>query len=71
MLCFGVKEFSVIPPQSASGVVLDAPEACKLLSAVAIALSNCSRFQWQTIHVKKAKAVGASVSGTAHEKESN
>lgn len=33
----------VIAPQSASGVVLDAPEASKLLSAVAIALSNCSR----------------------------
>ncbi|KAF7824754.1 rab3 GTPase-activating protein catalytic subunit isoform X1 [Senna tora] len=41
-LCFGVKEFLVIAPQSASGVVLDAPEASKLLSAVAIALSNCS-----------------------------
>ncbi|EOY34578.1 Rab3 GTPase-activating protein catalytic subunit isoform 2 [Theobroma cacao] len=41
-LCFGVKEFLVILPQSASGVVLDAPEASKLLSAVAIALSNCS-----------------------------
>ncbi|XP_022729559.1 rab3 GTPase-activating protein catalytic subunit-like isoform X3 [Durio zibethinus] len=41
-LCFGVKEFLVISPQSASGVVLDAPEASKLLSAVAIALSNCS-----------------------------
>ncbi|KAM7258011.1 hypothetical protein ACFE04_013752 [Oxalis oulophora] len=40
-LCFGVKEFLVIAPQSASGVVLDAPEASKLLSAVAIALSNC------------------------------
>lgn len=35
--------FQVIAPQSASGVVLDAPEASKLLSAVAIALSNCSR----------------------------
>ncbi|KAK6144700.1 hypothetical protein DH2020_021520 [Rehmannia glutinosa] len=34
--------FGVITPQSASGVVLDAPEASKLLSAVAIALSNCS-----------------------------
>lgn len=34
----------VIAPQSASGVVLDAPEASKLLSAVAIALSNCSWF---------------------------
>ncbi|KAH1196981.1 Rab3 GTPase-activating protein catalytic subunit [Glycine max] len=42
-LCFGVKEFLVIAPQSASGVVLDAPESSKLLSAIAIALSNCSR----------------------------
>ncbi|KAH1045383.1 hypothetical protein J1N35_036167 [Gossypium stocksii] len=33
----------VISPQSASGVVLDAPEATKLLSAVSIALANCSR----------------------------
>lgn len=41
-LSFGVKEFLVIAPQSASGVVLDAPEASKLLSAVAIALSNCA-----------------------------
>ncbi|KAG8380588.1 hypothetical protein BUALT_Bualt06G0031100 [Buddleja alternifolia] len=41
-LSFGVTEFLVIAPQSASGVVLDAPEASKLLSAVAIALSNCS-----------------------------
>ncbi|KAL2317452.1 hypothetical protein Fmac_031328 [Flemingia macrophylla] len=41
-LCFGVKEFLVIVPQSASGAILDAPEASKLLSAVAIALSNCS-----------------------------
>ncbi|GAV66569.1 Rab3-GTPase_cat domain-containing protein [Cephalotus follicularis] len=41
-LCFGVKEFLVIAPQSASGVLLNAPEASKLLSAVAIALSNCS-----------------------------
>ncbi|XP_021909705.1 rab3 GTPase-activating protein catalytic subunit isoform X2 [Carica papaya] len=41
-LCFGVKDFLVIAPQSASGVILDAPEASKLLSAVAIALSNCS-----------------------------
>ncbi|PPR83224.1 hypothetical protein GOBAR_AA37484 [Gossypium barbadense] len=41
-LCFGVKEFLVISPQSASGVVLDAPESSKLLSSVAIALSNCS-----------------------------
>ncbi|XLT12716.1 hypothetical protein HN51_058406, partial [Arachis hypogaea] len=36
--------FDVIAPQSASGVLLDAPEASKLLSAVAIALSNCSRW---------------------------
>nr|XP_025629169.1 uncharacterized protein LOC112722382 isoform X2 [Arachis hypogaea] len=42
-LCFGVKEFLLIAPQSASGVVLDAPEASRLLSAVAIALSNSSR----------------------------
>lgn len=35
--------WQVISPQSASGVVLDAPEASKLLSSVAIALSNCSR----------------------------
>lgn len=41
-LSFGVKEFLVIAPQSASGVVLDSPEASKLLSAVAIALSSCS-----------------------------
>ncbi|KAL0298974.1 UNVERIFIED_CONTAM: Rab3 GTPase-activating protein catalytic subunit, partial [Sesamum radiatum] len=41
-LSFGVKDFLVIAPLSASGVVLDAPEASKLLSAVAIALSNCS-----------------------------
>lgn len=40
-LSFGVKEFLLIAPISASGVVLDAPEASKLLSAVAIALSNC------------------------------
>lgn len=41
-LAFGVSDFLVIAPVSASGVVLDAPESCKLLSAVAIALSNCS-----------------------------
>ncbi|KAL6503625.1 hypothetical protein OROGR_025548 [Orobanche gracilis] len=35
----------VITPHSASGVVLGAPEASKLLSAVAIALSNCSWFE--------------------------
>ncbi|XP_052725452.1 uncharacterized protein LOC108323590 isoform X2 [Vigna angularis] len=33
----------VISPKSLSNVVLDAPEACKLLSVVVIALSNCSR----------------------------
>ncbi|VFR01972.1 unnamed protein product [Cuscuta campestris] len=38
---FGVKDFLVIAPLSASGVLLDRPEATKLLSAVAIALSNC------------------------------
>lgn len=40
-LAFGVSEFLIIAPKSASGVVLDSPEASKLLSAVAIALSNC------------------------------
>nr|CAD1841900.1 unnamed protein product [Ananas comosus var. bracteatus] len=40
-LSFGVAEFLVIAPLSASGVVLDDPESTKLLSAVAIALSNC------------------------------
>ncbi|XP_020578793.1 rab3 GTPase-activating protein catalytic subunit isoform X3 [Phalaenopsis equestris] len=40
-LSFGVTGFLVIAPLSASGVVLDAPESSKLLSAVAIALSNC------------------------------
>lgn len=39
-LSFGVTGFLVIAPLSASGVVLDAPESSKLLSAVAIALSN-------------------------------
>ncbi|WVZ06392.1 hypothetical protein V8G54_019738 [Vigna mungo] len=33
----------VISPKSVSSVVLDAPEPSKLLSAIAIALSNCSR----------------------------
>ncbi|KAJ9698753.1 hypothetical protein PVL29_007691 [Vitis rotundifolia] len=41
-LADGPKNLLVIAPQSASGVVLDAPEASKLLSAIAIALSNCS-----------------------------
>jgi len=36
-----LKYYQVIAPLSASGVVLDAPESSKLLSAVAIALSNC------------------------------
>ncbi|XP_020273747.1 rab3 GTPase-activating protein catalytic subunit isoform X2 [Asparagus officinalis] len=40
-LSFGVSQFLVIAPLSASGVVLDAPESSKLLSAVATALSNC------------------------------
>ncbi|KAL0750677.1 hypothetical protein Bca101_032680 [Brassica carinata] len=42
-LCFGVKDFLLIAPQSASGVLLDTPESSKLLSSVAIALSNCAR----------------------------
>ncbi|RID41264.1 hypothetical protein BRARA_J01237 [Brassica rapa] len=41
-LCFGVKDFLLIAPQSASGVLLDTPESSKLLSSVAIALSNCA-----------------------------
>ncbi|KAL8129045.1 hypothetical protein V2J09_018200 [Rumex salicifolius] len=44
-LSFGVNDFLVISPKSASSVVLDPPEASKLLSAIAIALSNCSS-QW-------------------------
>lgn len=40
-LWFGVKEFLVLAPLSMSGVILDAPEATLLLSAVSIALSNC------------------------------
>nr|KYP59673.1 Rab3 GTPase-activating protein catalytic subunit [Cajanus cajan] len=51
-LCYGVKEFLVIAPQSASGVVLDAPEASKLLSAIAIALSNCSRESFSVMGLK-------------------
>ncbi|KAL6580891.1 hypothetical protein OROMI_006814 [Orobanche minor] len=39
---FATSNDGVITPHSASGVVLSAPEASKLLSAVAIALSNCS-----------------------------
>jgi hypothetical protein len=39
-----VKDFLLIAPQSASGVLLDTPESSKLLSAVAIALSNCGRY---------------------------
>ena len=41
-------DHQVIAPQSASGVVLDSPEACKLLSAVAIALTNCSRWVFES-----------------------
>uniref|UniRef100_A0ACD5XKJ0 Uncharacterized protein n=1 Tax=Avena sativa TaxID=4498 RepID=A0ACD5XKJ0_AVESA len=40
-LSFGVDDFLIIAPLSASGVVLDDPESTKLLSSVAIALSNC------------------------------
>ncbi|XP_062210932.1 uncharacterized protein LOC133912285 isoform X3 [Phragmites australis] len=40
-LSFGVDEFLIIAPLSASGVVLDDPESTKLLSSVAIALSTC------------------------------
>jgi len=40
-LSFGVDEFLIIAPLSASGVILDDPESTKLLSSVAIALSNC------------------------------
>ncbi|GJN31174.1 hypothetical protein PR202_gb19538 [Eleusine coracana subsp. coracana] len=44
-LSFGVNDFLIIAPLSASGVVLDDPESTKLLSSVAIALSNCGRFE--------------------------
>lgn len=40
-LWFGVHDFLVIAPVSMNGVILDAPEATLLLSAVSIALSNC------------------------------
>ncbi|XP_010228735.1 rab3 GTPase-activating protein catalytic subunit isoform X2 [Brachypodium distachyon] len=40
-LSFGVDDFLIIAPLSASGVVLDDPESTKLLSSIAIALSNC------------------------------
>ncbi|CAM0872740.1 unnamed protein product [Alopecurus aequalis] len=40
-LSFGVDEFLIIAPLSASGVILDDPESTKLLSSAAIALSNC------------------------------
>lgn len=40
-LWFGVQDFLVVAPISMSGVILDAPEATFLLSAVSIALSNC------------------------------
>ncbi|KAK1398662.1 Rab3 GTPase-activating protein catalytic subunit [Heracleum sosnowskyi] len=66
-LSFGVKEFLVIAPQSASGVVLDAPEASKLLSAVAIALSNSSSL-WPAfvpVHIPSRKAfIGIQNMGT-------
>ncbi|WOH01469.1 hypothetical protein DCAR_0520853 [Daucus carota subsp. sativus] len=66
-LSFGVEEFLVIAPQSASGVVLDAPEASKLLSAVAIALSNSSSL-WPAfvpVHVPSRKAyIGIQNMGT-------
>ncbi|XP_021851525.1 uncharacterized protein [Spinacia oleracea] len=45
-LAFGVTEFLIIAPQSASGVVLNPPESSKLLSAVAIAMSNCCCSLW-------------------------
>ncbi|KAH7287922.1 hypothetical protein KP509_31G003200 [Ceratopteris richardii] len=38
---FGVQDFLVLAPVSMSGVILDAPEATLLLSAVSVALSNC------------------------------
>ncbi|KAL8147976.1 hypothetical protein AgCh_005344 [Apium graveolens] len=66
-LSFGVEEFLVIAPQSASGVVLDAPEASKLLSAVAIALSNSSSL-WPAfvpVHIPSRKAfIGIQNMGT-------
>ncbi|KAJ7569404.1 hypothetical protein O6H91_01G076600 [Diphasiastrum complanatum] len=40
-LWFGVSDFLLISPISMSGVLLDASEATMLLSAVAVALSNC------------------------------
>ncbi|XP_074267812.1 uncharacterized protein LOC141591404 isoform X2 [Silene latifolia] len=66
-LAFGVTEFMVIAPQSASGVVLDSPEASKLLSAVAIASSNCNSL-WPTfvpVHDPSRKAhIGIQNMGT-------
>ncbi|KAL5720969.1 hypothetical protein ACHQM5_013584 [Ranunculus cassubicifolius] len=66
-LSFGVKEFLVIAPVSSSGVVLDAPEATKLLSSVAVALSNCSSL-WPAfvpVHVPSRKAyIGIQNMGT-------
>ncbi|KAK7289868.1 hypothetical protein RIF29_03864 [Crotalaria pallida] len=66
-LSFGVKDFLVIAPQSASGVVLDAPEGSKLLSSVAIALSNCSSL-WPAfvpVHVPSRKSyIGIQSMGT-------
>ncbi|KAK8913541.1 hypothetical protein KSP39_PZI023709 [Platanthera zijinensis] len=67
-LSFGVTEFLVIAPLSASGVVLDAPEASKLLSTVAIALSNCCS-NWPAfvpVHDPSRKAyIGIQNMGTA------
>ncbi|PWZ05041.1 Rab3 GTPase-activating protein catalytic subunit [Zea mays] len=40
-LADGAKILMIIAPLSASGVILDDPESTKLLSSVAIALSNC------------------------------
>nr|GEX87001.1 Rab3 GTPase-activating protein catalytic subunit [Tanacetum cinerariifolium] len=51
-LSFGLKEFMVIAPQSANGVILDSPEASKLLSTVAIAfyasVTPSARINWKS-----------------------
>ncbi|KAM0953812.1 putative Rab3 GTPase-activating protein catalytic subunit [Dioscorea sansibarensis] len=66
-LSFGVNDFLVISPLSASGVVLDSPESSKLLSAVAIALSNCGS-NWPAfvpVHDPSRKAyIGMQSTGT-------
>ncbi|XP_019225677.1 PREDICTED: rab3 GTPase-activating protein catalytic subunit-like isoform X4 [Nicotiana attenuata] len=68
-LADGTKNLLVIAPQSASGVVLDGPEASKLLSAVAISLSNCSCL-WPAfvpVHVPSRKAyIGIQNMGTLY-----